>query len=711
MSYQVLARKYRPANFQELEGQDHVLGALVNALDHNRLHHAYLFTGTRGVGKTTIARILAKCLNCDQGVTSTPCGECVSCTEIAQGRSVDLIEVDAASRTGVDDMRDLLDNVQYMPSASRFKIYLIDEVHMLSKSSFNAMLKTLEEPPEHVKFLFATTDPKKLPITVLSRCLQFNLKNLSPQQIVRYLGEVLTAEQIEFEEAALWQLGRAADGSMRDALSLTDQAISYGDNAVDETSVKSMLGSIDQQDVYGLLDALLAKDAERILTLVADLSMFAPDFSGLLDDLLGVLHRVTIAQLASDAIDNSQGDQDLVLAVAGMTTPEDVQLLYQIGINGQKDLPYAPDPRRGFEMTLLRMLAFTPLSLTSDAGGGGPDSGRPKPDKVSPVQAILTSLRAEPSGKPAHSADHSAHHSGHHSVHRVPDSVQAEPAGRPQPSSGASTSAPKPSMPASVRAAVSLQKPPAATAPVRNDRSSPESADPGSPAGSRQGDASLAATRPTATITRTEAGAESSTQPRVSESVITEHGATKPGATESRATEHGADESGATEPRATEPRAAEPRATEPRAAEPVSVVDITVTPWPELLDLMSLTGVTGTLAANCASSDCGQDFLNLKLNEAHASLWNETHERRIAEALSRVAGREVRLSIEIGDVEDETPAELRQRERAELQARAVAVIENDTVIQTLIRNFNGRLDQASIKPVFAGSTGSAGDHR
>ena len=388
MSYQVLARRYRPATFQGLEGQEHVLQALVNALNQNRLHHAYLFTGTRGVGKTTIARILAKCLNCEGGVTATPCGTCSSCVAIAEGRSVDLLEVDAASRTGVDDMRELLDNVQYMPTSSRFKVYLIDEVHMLSKSSFNAMLKTLEEPPEHVKFLFATTDPKKLPITVLSRCLQMNLKNLSPEQIVRYLVEVLAKESITYEDEALWKLGRAADGSMRDALSLTDQAISYGDNAVTDESVTSMLGNADQQEVFGLVDALAARDADRALSLIAGMAVFAPDFAGLLDDLLSVLHRVAIAQLAPDAIDNSQGDMELVQAVARMMSQEDVQLLYQIGINGRRDLPYAPDDRGGFEMTLLRMIAFTPLEESDEAAGG------PSGDTDSPVGAILSSLRS-----------------------------------------------------------------------------------------------------------------------------------------------------------------------------------------------------------------------------------------------------------------------------------------------------------------------------
>ena len=360
MSYQVLARKYRPASFQELEGQEHVLQALINALDNQRLHHAYLFTGTRGVGKTTIARILARCLNCQDDVTSKPCGKCSTCVEISEGRSVDLIEVDAASRTGVDDMRDLLDNVQYMPTSSRFKIYLIDEVHMLSRNSFNAMLKTLEEPPEHVKFLFATTDPKKLPITVLSRCLQFNLRNLSPEQIVRHLGEVLQKESIGYDESALWHVGHAADGSMRDALSLTDQAISFGNNEVREEPVRSMLGAIDQQEVHGLLDAIISEDGGKLLEKIAGLSEFAPDYAALLDDLLAMLHRIAIAQAVPGAVDNAQGDKEPMLAAAGRLSAEQVQLLYQIGLIGQRDLPLAPMPRIGFEMVLLRMMTFIP---------------------------------------------------------------------------------------------------------------------------------------------------------------------------------------------------------------------------------------------------------------------------------------------------------------------------------------------------------------
>ncbi|MCB1646022.1 MAG: DNA polymerase III subunit gamma/tau, partial [Pseudomonadales bacterium] len=423
MSYQVLARKYRPSNFAELEGQEHVRQALENALEQNRLHHAYLFTGTRGTGKTTIARILAKCLNCETGITSTPCGVCSSCQEIAQGRSVDLIEVDAASRTRVDETRELLDNVQYMPTHNRFKIYLIDEVHMFSNHSFNALLKTLEEPPEHVKFLLATTDPKKLPITVLSRCLQFNLKNLSPERVVRHLALILEKENIPFEENALWQLGRAADGSMRDALSLTDQAISFGNQKVLDAEVRSMLGAIDQLEIYELLQGLIERDAARVLDKVRRMSEFAPDYQGLLADLLSLLHRVAVAQAVPEGIDNSQGDREQVLGLAQALGREEVQLYYQIGLIGQRDLPLAPDARSGFEMVLLRMLSFVPnaertasardVSGVADSGppatppAGGADTVK-KPESVpatspghEPPSAALTVAK---SGAPAQTA-------------------------------------------------------------------------------------------------------------------------------------------------------------------------------------------------------------------------------------------------------------------------------------------------------------------
>lgn len=369
MSYQVLARKWRPKSFREMVGQEHVLQALVNALDHDRLHHAYLFTGTRGVGKTTIARILAKCLNCEAGVSSEPCGECSSCVEISEGRSVDLLEVDAASRTKVEDTRELLENVQYAPTRSRYKVYLIDEVHMLSSHSFNALLKTLEEPPPHVKFLLATTDPQKLPATILSRCLQFNLKNMPAEQIVGHLVNVLGQEMVKFEEPALWLLGRAAAGSMRDALSLTDQAIAFGSGSLLESDVRSMLGTVDLSFVYQLLEALGEGEPAQLLEIVAHMGQHAPDFEGSLDELLSLIHRVAMAQVVPDAIDNSWGDAERVGQIARAFSAEDAQLFYQIALNGKRDIGLAPDPRAGFEMIILRMLAFRPAAVIDDSLG------------------------------------------------------------------------------------------------------------------------------------------------------------------------------------------------------------------------------------------------------------------------------------------------------------------------------------------------------
>jgi DNA polymerase III subunit gamma/tau len=359
MSYQVLARKWRPATFEQLVGQSHVLQALTNALSQQRLHHAYLFTGTRGVGKTSLARLFAKGLNCDTGITATPCGQCASCVEIAQGRFVDLIEVDAASRTKVDDTREILDNVQYRPTRGRFKVYLIDEVHMLSRSSFNALLKTLEEPPEHVKFLLATTDPHKLPVTVLSRCLQFNLKSLTQDEIASQLAHVLVQERVPFDEQALTLLAKAAKGSMRDALSLTDQAIAFGAGNVRLPQVQAMLGSIDEQQVLALLAALCRADVPGLMQTTEGVLAYGADPEEVLRSLLELLHQITLTQFAPAAAQLSLYSAQIT-AFANELSPEQVQLYYQLLLSGRKDLPHAPDPKSGLEMALLRAVAFVP---------------------------------------------------------------------------------------------------------------------------------------------------------------------------------------------------------------------------------------------------------------------------------------------------------------------------------------------------------------
>ena len=406
MSYQVLARKWRPRNFQQIVGQAHVVRALTNALDADRLHHAFLFAGTRGVGKTTIARILAKCLNCEQGVSSKPCGECSACTEIDEGRFMDLIEVDAASRSKVEETRELMDNVQFAPARGRYKVYLIDEVHMFSEKSFNALLKTLEEPPPHVKFLFATTDPQKLPVTVLSRCLQFNLKRLPKDQIADYLTGILVDEKVEAEAPAVRLIAAAADGSMRDALSLLDQAVSYGSGKLVETDVRAMLGTLDRSHVYALLEALVAGDGQALMACIENMASEVADYSEALAELTSELQRIAVVQAVPDAVAADDESAAARKQLAERLSAEDVQLYYQIGIMSGRDLALAPDPRSGFEMALLRMLAFRPAAAGAGGAGTGaaqapaPGHGGSRSSAAQAAPATAAKPAAEPAARP-----------------------------------------------------------------------------------------------------------------------------------------------------------------------------------------------------------------------------------------------------------------------------------------------------------------------
>ena len=381
MSYQVLARKWRPKTFGQLVGQDHVVKALSNALTQQRLHHAYLFTGTRGVGKTTIARILAKALNCETGITATPCGTCGACTEIDQGRFVDLLEVDAATNTKVEEMRELLDQAQYMPVSGRFKVYIIDEVHMLSRSAFNSMLKTLEEPPEHVKFILATTDPQKVPVTVLSRCLQFNLKQMATDAIAGHLAHVLRQENIEFETSALDVLGRAARGSMRDSLSLLDQAIAYSGGKVERAHVSAMLGAVDHDYLFNILDALAKQDGPAMIAEADRMQERALSFEEGLQELGVILHQIALRQTVPDALPESTLGFERIDALAKLFMPDQVQLNYQISVNGRRDFGLAPDEYAGFTMTLMRMLAFV-----MEEGGAAPRAQPAKPLAAKPAE-------------------------------------------------------------------------------------------------------------------------------------------------------------------------------------------------------------------------------------------------------------------------------------------------------------------------------------
>ncbi|MEC4875764.1 DNA polymerase III subunit gamma/tau [Pseudomonas sp. NC26] len=668
MSYQVLARKWRPRSFREMVGQAHVLKALINALDNQRLHHAYLFTGTRGVGKTTIARIIAKCLNCETGITSTPCGTCSVCREIDEGRFVDLIEIDAASRTKVEDTRELLDNVQYAPSRGRFKVYLIDEVHMLSTHSFNALLKTLEEPPPYVKFILATTDPQKLPATILSRCLQFSLKNMSPERVVEHLSHVLTAENVPFEPDALWLLGRAADGSMRDAMSLTDQAIAFGEGKVMAADVRAMLGSLDHGQVYGVLQALLEGDARALLEAVRNLAEQGPDWSGVLAEMLNVLHRVAIAQALPDAVDNGQGDRDRVLALASALPAEDVQFYYQMGLIGRRDLPLAPDPRGGFEMVLLRMLAFRPAD-TDDA---------PKPvlkpvgisqataDPANPVAAPAAVAEAPvvaavPPVAVAAAAPAEVVAEAEAAVEAVPEPEPAEPA------------------PEAVAEVVDLPWEEPITEPA------PATAQP-DPAPVPQAAEPAHDEPPFDPSAYSPAGMDRDDEPPMDEDYYIGDSDPVGFSYLDELAEHVQEE----------PPVAAP---EPLpAAKPATGLALQ---WLELFPQLPVSGMTGNIAANCTLMAADGDDWLLHLDPGQGALFNATQQRRLNEALNQHLGRTLNLRIELILPEQETPAQAAARKRAERQQDAVASIAQDPLIQQMIKQFGATVRQDTIEPVEA----------
>jgi len=670
MSYQVLARKWRPRSFREMVGQAHVLKALINALDSQRLHHAYLFTGTRGVGKTTIARIIAKCLNCETGISSTPCGVCSICKEIDEGRFVDLIEVDAASRTKVEDTRELLDNVQYSPSRGRFKVYLIDEVHMLSSHSFNALLKTLEEPPPHVKFLLATTDPQKLPMTILSRCLQFSLKNMPPERVVEHLTHVLGAENIPFEEDALWLLGRAADGSMRDAMSLTDQAIAFGEGKVLAADVRAMLGTLDHGQVYGVLHALLEGDARGLIDAVRHLAEQGPDWNGVLAEILNVLHRVAIAQALPDAVDNGQGDRDRVLALAEVLPAEDVQFYYQMGLIGRRDLPLAPDPRSGFEMVLLRMLAFRP----ADSGDGprvalkplgiSQATADPRPNPVAGAAAAVSAVTAavvEAEAEPGVAA------------------VVPEPPLAPVEFQAPAPLEPEPAVVApAVVAAAPTAAPPAAVAAVTDLPWEEQASAPPAEPVSVPPQAEALALQPASIAPPVEAGGDSDDEPPPGDYDYVEMDG------QSLDYDFEAVDSAAVEP--------EPQL----AAKPATGL---AADWLELFPKLGLSGMTGSIGANCTLMAVEGDRWLLHLDPGHSALFNATQQRRLNDALNQYHGRELQLQIELCAPEQETPAQAAARKRANRQREAEESIHGDPLVQQMIQQFAAVIRADSIEPV------------
>ncbi|GLX90755.1 DNA polymerase III subunit gamma/tau [Pseudomonas fragi] len=675
MSYQVLARKWRPRSFREMVGQTHVLKALINALDSQRLHHAYLFTGTRGVGKTTIARIIAKCLNCETGITSTPCGECSVCREIDEGRFVDLIEIDAASRTKVEDTRELLDNVQYAPSRGRFKVYLIDEVHMLSSHSFNALLKTLEEPPPYVKFILATTDPQKLPATILSRCLQFSLKNMTPERVVEHLSHVLSVENIPFEDDALWLLGRAADGSMRDAMSLTDQAIAFGEGKVLAGDVRAMLGTLDHGQVFDLLHALIEGDARALLEAVRHLAEQGPDWNGVLSEILNVFHRVAIAQALPEGLDNGHGDRDRVLALASALPAEDVQFYYQMGLIGRRDLPLAPDPRGGFEMVLLRMLAFRPAG-TADA-----PSQPLKPvgisqatvDSISPVAA--TAAVAAPAPAP---------------VAAPAPEAAAQPA--PTPAPVVETTAPvvaeidlpwnEPSAPV-----IEQEAPPEPVLDTVSEQPelppmplpTPDSVVPDAPEWS-------AAPMPQPTPEQVDAalsGMDRDDEPPLDEDYIEpDMDSAAYSYLDELASEHAAQP--------------EPEPEPLPASMPATGLALE---WLNLFPQLPVSGMTASIGANCTLIAVEGDDWLLHLDPAHSALFNATQQRRLNDALNQHLQRTLKVTIELIKPEQETPAQAASRLRAERQRLAEESIYADPLVQQMIKQFDASVRDDTIQPV------------
>ncbi len=660
-------------------GQTHVLKALINALDNQRLHHAYLFTGTRGVGKTTIARILAKCLNCETGVSSTPCGECSVCREIDEGRFVDLIEVDAASRTKVEDTRELLDNVQYSPTRGRYKVYLIDEVHMLSSHSFNALLKTLEEPPPHVKFLLATTDPQKLPVTILSRCLQFSLKNMPPERVVEHLTHVLGAENVPFEDDALWLLGRAADGSMRDAMSLTDQAIAFGEGKVLAADVRAMLGTLDHGQVYGVLQALLEGDARALLEAVRHLAEQGPDWGGVLAEILNVLHRVAIAQALPEAIDNGQGDRERVLALAQALPAEDVQFYYQMGLIGRRDLPLAPDPRSGFEMVLLRMLAFRP----ADADGA------PR----TPLKDLgISKATTDPANSPVAGAASPAPVAAVAAAPVVAAPVEA-PAAPP-----AAPSAPPAAV--EVRVAEAVVEEPAAAAEVVDlpwEEPAPSLAAEPEPEPEPEPLAVEAPSAPPAVAVEA-----------VVETVLEALPAALPVAPDEQ------DEQDDEPPPADDyyevdmdtlaylDAAPEPDVVvveEPLpAAKPATGL---AAEWLELFPRLGLGGLTASIAANCTLVAADGDHWHLHLDPGQSALFNATQQRRLNDALNQHLGRTLKLEVTLQKPEQETPAQAAARRRAERQRAAEASIDADPLVRQLREQFAAVVRDGTIEPLEA----------
>ncbi|EOA2986048.1 TPA: DNA polymerase III subunit gamma/tau [Yersinia enterocolitica] len=656
MSYQVLARKWRPKTFADVVGQEHVLTALANGLSLGRIHHAYLFSGTRGVGKTSIARLLAKGLNCETGITATPCGTCANCLEIEQGRFVDLIEIDAASRTKVEDTRELLDNVQYAPARGRFKVYLIDEVHMLSRHSFNALLKTLEEPPAHVKFLLATTDPQKLPVTILSRCLQFHLKVIDVEVIRAQLEKILLAEQISSDARALQLLARAADGSMRDALSLADQAIAMGDGHVTTATVSQMLGTLDDEQPLAIIEALVSADGARVMAQLEQAASRGVDWENLLVETLSLLHRIAMVQLLPSMLDNHYATiEPRLRELARTLPPTDIQLYYQTLLVGRKELAYAPDRRMGVEMTLLRALAFHPKAIIAE------------PQRV-PVSASAAIADNTPAPQQHFQAPSSTQHAPQY---------EAPPLG-----ATASVNTELPDATAQLlQARTQLLRKSGTTPPKKNEPAAPGKA------------------RPVNSALERLASVTERSQQRLAAKSTEEK---KPAKKEAyRWTAQNQPEVPA-EPVATPKalRSALEHEKTPELSAKLAQEAMVRDPWAAEIDKLHIPKLVQQLALNAFKEEIEPGNIRLHLRSAQRHLNSPSAQKTLADALSELHGNTVTLNvIEDDNLAERTPLEWRQAIYEEKLAQARQSIIADNNIQTLRRFFDAELDEESIRPV------------
>jgi len=692
-SYKVLARKWRPQQFGDMIGQDHVLRALINALDNQTIHHAYLFTGMRGVGKTTIARILAKCLNCEsKGVSSEPCGTCSACQDIDSGRFFDLIEVDAASRTKVDETRELLENVPYAPASGRYKVYLIDEVHMFSTHSFNALLKTLEEPPEHVKFLLATTDPQKVPVTVLSRCLQFNLKRVAAARLTDYLSHILDAESMAHDKPALELIARAADGSVRDSLSLVEQAAAFGGGEVRANDVESMLGRVSTDRLVELIAAISDADAKTLFERVEALAEYSPDYIQITGELLSLLHRIAMLQSVPESVDESVSGGDRLQQLSSQISAEQIQLYYQIGQHAQRDMPYASDQREAFDMALLRMIAFAPQPDALSAAMANVQGASTAPESANKNNSATINAGASKATVNRTTAIPVADKVD---VAATTDNTTAAKSGEIPGSSGAVATASKKNSLGRQLAAEAIAAANAPDTPVPSTSTQLNSA----PATAPVPDSVTSKTDSTA-----EKLAETTAQKNANTGSVTKtESATNEAAVVSTKDQVQKSTNSAVQMQSqTTIEGAQTNVlAAPAQAEPVALESIGVDNWADTVDRLGLAGMPRQLAAQCVFNHREGNRLNLQLEQAQAHLNTKHFSARFQTAISVYTGTDVTITIETVETELNTPAKVEQQKKDDALNAARAAIDDDPMVKQLLSSIDGVVDANSVQPIEA----------